>query len=70
MNIGWRFWIDKGGTFTDFVVIDPNNKLITFKLLSHNPQKYKDSIIEGINQTLLNHKNKIKEQSISLQILV
>jgi 5-oxoprolinase (ATP-hydrolysing) len=31
----WRFWIDRGGTFTDCVALAPNGALYTRKLLSH-----------------------------------
>ncbi len=30
----WRFWIDRGGTFTDCVALSPNGALHTAKLLS------------------------------------
>ena len=31
----WFFAIDKGGTFTDIIGIDPQNKIHTCKILSH-----------------------------------
>ena len=41
--VGWRFWIDRGGTFTDVVAQSPSGKLITHKLLSENPDFYNDA---------------------------
>ena len=57
-NNKWDFWIDRGGTFTDIVAIDPNGVFHTKKILSHNPSFYKDAIIEGIRQFLKTKKNK------------
>ena len=34
MTRGWRFFIDVGGTFTDVVVLRPDGRLVTHKLLS------------------------------------
>lgn len=48
----WRFWIDRGGTFTDVVGRAPCGALITRKLLSDNPEQYADAAIEGIRQVL------------------
>jgi 5-oxoprolinase (ATP-hydrolysing) len=48
----WNFWIDRGGTFTDIVAIDPKGVFHKKKILSHNPSFYKDSIIEGIRRFL------------------
>jgi len=48
----WQFWIDRGGTFTDIVARDPSGTLITHKLLSENPGRYRDAAIAGI-KTLL-----------------
>ena len=47
----WVFAIDKGGTFTDIIGIDPQKKIHTSKLLSES-LSYKDSIVEGIRQIL------------------
>lgn len=35
----WRFWIDRGGTFTDVVARRPDGTLATAKLLSEDPQR-------------------------------
>jgi 5-oxoprolinase (ATP-hydrolysing) len=48
----WQFWIDRGGTFTDIVARDPDGKLSTHKLLSENPERYKDAAIAGIKSVL------------------
>ncbi len=49
----WQFWIDRGGTFTDIVARSPQGDLVTHKLLSENPERYKDAAVYGI-RTLLN----------------
>jgi len=48
----WRFWIDRGGTFTDVVARAPNGALQTRKLLSVNPEHYADAAVEGIRRIL------------------
>lgn len=47
----WSFWIDCGGTFTDFVAISDSNEYKVHKLLSHSPH-YKSAVVEGIKQVL------------------
>jgi 5-oxoprolinase (ATP-hydrolysing) len=49
---GWQFWIDRGGTFTDIVARRPDGSLATHKLLSENPEQYKDAAIAGIRGLL------------------
>ncbi len=49
---GWQFWIDRGGTFTDIVARDPDGRLTTRKLLSENPERYRDAAVAGIRETL------------------
>ena len=49
---GWQFWIDRGGTFTDFVSRAPDGALRTWKLLSENPERYEDAALHGIRQAL------------------
>jgi 5-oxoprolinase (ATP-hydrolysing) len=44
---GFKFSIDRGGTFTDVVAITPNNEFRTIKLLSEDPANYKDAPTEG-----------------------
>ena len=41
----WSFWIDRGGTFTDSIALDPNGNLSISKNLSINPSKYNDATI-------------------------
>ncbi|MGI9290780.1 MAG: hydantoinase B/oxoprolinase family protein [Gammaproteobacteria bacterium] len=52
---GWKFWIDRGGTFTDVVGCAPDNSLQTLKLLSDDPQHYQDAAAEGIRRMLEQH---------------
>ncbi|MCZ6774402.1 MAG: 5-oxoprolinase, partial [Proteobacteria bacterium] len=49
---GWQFWIDRGGTFTDVVARRPDGELVTYKLLSENPEQYEDAAIQGIRDLL------------------
>ncbi|MFO1209394.1 MAG: hydantoinase B/oxoprolinase family protein [Amaricoccus sp.] len=46
--VGWDFWIDRGGTFTDIVARDPEGGLQRRKLLSENPGQYADAALHGI----------------------
>ncbi|NUK04079.1 hydantoinase B/oxoprolinase family protein, partial [Streptomyces lunaelactis] len=48
----WEFWIDRGGTFTDIVGRRPDGRLVTRKLLSHNPERYRDAAVAGIRLLL------------------
>ena len=48
----WQFWIDRGGTFTDVVGRSPDGTLTTTKLLSDNPEHYRDAAVEGIRRLL------------------
>ena len=48
----WQFWVDRGGTFTDIVAQRPDGGLITHKLLSENPENYRDAAVEGIRHLL------------------
>src|SRR5215213_4677745 len=49
---GWQFWIDRGGTFTDIVGRRPDGTLVTHKLLSENPGRYRDAALAGIREIL------------------
>jgi 5-oxoprolinase (ATP-hydrolysing) len=49
---GWRFWIDRGGTFTDIVARRPDGGLETSKLLSEAPERYADAGLEGMRRLL------------------
>ncbi|WP_138379355.1 hydantoinase B/oxoprolinase family protein [Luteithermobacter gelatinilyticus] len=52
----WRFWIDRGGTFTDIVAAPPatvcGGELLTHKLLSDNPEQYEDAALQGMRDLL------------------
>ena len=50
--MAWEFWIDRGGTFTDIVAKDPEGNIETHKLLSENPEHYKDAAVQAISNTL------------------
>jgi 5-oxoprolinase (ATP-hydrolysing) len=50
--IGWQFWIDRGGTFTDIVAVSPQGVLSTAKVLSENPERYPDAATAGIRLAL------------------
>ncbi|HEX6634292.1 MAG TPA: hydantoinase B/oxoprolinase family protein [Usitatibacter sp.] len=52
VDAGWQFWIDRGGTFTDIVARKPDGELVTHKLLSDNPEHYRDAAIAGIRHLL------------------
>ncbi len=52
MSEGWKFWIDRGGTFTDIVARRPDATTVTHKLLSENPRQYADAAIHGIRNLL------------------
>ncbi len=47
---GWRFWIDRGGTFTDVVAREPGGAIRTVKLLSEDPGRYDDAAVEAIQR--------------------
>jgi len=49
---GWQFWIDRGGTFTDVVARRPDGAIVTRKLLSDNPERYRDAALQGIRDVL------------------
>ena len=48
----WQFWVDRGGTFTDIVGRKPDGSLVTHKLLSENPEQYRDAAVAGIRHLL------------------
>src|ERR1700677_1783425 len=52
MASGWEFWIDRGGTFTDVIGRRPDGALVTHKLLSENPEAYRDAAVHGIRHLL------------------
>ncbi|MBU2582836.1 MAG: hydantoinase B/oxoprolinase family protein [Alphaproteobacteria bacterium] len=48
----WQFWIDRGGTFTDVIGVDPQGAIHAHKVLSENPGVYDDAALEGIRRLL------------------
>jgi 5-oxoprolinase (ATP-hydrolysing) len=50
--VSWDFWIDRGGTFTDVVALRPDGTLVTHKLLSEDPERYRDAAVAGIRHLL------------------
>ena len=48
----WQFWVDRGGTFTDVVARRPDGALLTHKLLSENPEHYRDAAVQGIRELM------------------
>jgi len=62
----WEFWIDRGGTFTDVIARRPDGALVTHKLLSENPEAYRDAAVHGIRHLLgLNSGEAIPSQRIA-----
>ena len=47
----WFFAVDRGGTFTDIIGVDPEGKIHSLKLLSLS-QEYVDPAIEGIRRMM------------------
>jgi len=52
MTDRWDFWIDRGGTFTDVLGVDPAGRIHPHKLLSENPEAYRDAAVQGIRDLL------------------
>jgi 5-oxoprolinase (ATP-hydrolysing) len=48
----WQFWVDRGGTFTDIVGRRPDGTTTTIKMLSENPEQYRDAAVAGIRALL------------------
>ncbi|CAG6390906.1 hydantoinase B/oxoprolinase family protein [Streptomyces cocklensis] len=48
----WQFWVDRGGTFTDIVARRPDGRLLSHKLLSDDPARYRDAAVAGIHHLL------------------
>src|SRR5258706_1694602 len=47
----WKFYVDRGGTFTDVIAQTPNGELHSLKLLSQSAA-YDDAALEGIRRAL------------------
>nr|MCU0528650.1 5-oxoprolinase [Cyanobium sp. Prado107] len=52
MTAGWRFWIDRGGTFTDVIGRDPGGGLHVRKVLSVQPERPGDPAVNAIADLL------------------
>ncbi|CUA92010.1 hydantoinase B/oxoprolinase family protein [Pannonibacter indicus] len=52
MNGQWDFWIDRGGTFTDIVGRTPDGTIRAHKVLSENPEAYRDAAVQGIRELM------------------
>jgi len=52
MSGRWRFWIDRGGTFTDIVGRRPDGAFVTTKILSEDPDRSEDAAVLGIKRLL------------------
>lgn len=48
----WRFWIDRGGTFTDVVARAPDGAISTRKLLSEDPGRADDAAVTAMKDIL------------------
>lgn len=64
MKEEFQFAIDRGGTFTDIWARCPGGKIKVMKLLSVDPQNYKDAPREGIRRILEQVKFFISYKSI------
>ncbi len=49
---GWRFWIDRGGTFTDLVGHGPDGEQVVCKVLSEQPDRPGDPAIRALRQAI------------------
>ena len=47
-----EFWIDRGGTFTDVIARYSDGSIVTKKLLSECPDRYRDAAVQGIRDAL------------------
>src|ERR671937_620535 len=52
MDATWDFWVDRGGTFTDVIGRRPDGSLVAHKLLSENPEAYRDAAVQGIRDLI------------------
>ncbi len=72
-DMSWQFWIDRGGTFTDVVGRKSNPdgtfSLVTHKLLSENPEQYKDAAVAGIRALLMQHANLAADAPVTPELV-
>ena len=52
MPQGWRFWIDRGGTFTDVIGQAPDGELAVRKVLSVQPERPGDPAVAAMRDLL------------------
>ena len=50
--MGWRFWVDRGGTFTDVVGLSPSGEIVVRKVLSVQPERRGDPAVRAIASLL------------------
>ena len=48
----WQFWIDRGGTFTDVVGLQPDGQLVVRKVLSVQPDVPGDPAVAAMRELL------------------
>ena len=48
----WRFWVDRGGTFTDLVALAPDGRLLVRKVLSEQPDTPGDPAVRALKALL------------------
>ncbi|MEB3172431.1 MAG: hydantoinase/oxoprolinase N-terminal domain-containing protein, partial [Cyanobacteriota bacterium] len=48
MAVGWRIWVDRGGTFTDVVALSPQGRCQLRKVLSVQPGISGDPAVRAI----------------------
>ena len=48
----WRFWIDRGGMFTDVIGRAPDGSVVSRKVLSEKLPRYRDAALQGIREVL------------------
>jgi len=51
-STAWDFWIDRGGTFTDVIARRPDGEIVAAKLLSENPEAWRDAAVAGIRRLI------------------
>ena len=60
----WRFWIDRGGTFTDIIGYDLFGNIKTFKVLSGNDHYSISPVFETISQVVGLESNELLSSKI------
>ncbi len=61
---GFRFSVDRGGTFTDIYAELPDGSHRTLKLLSVHPSHYTDAPREGIRRIIAEYKGEVDHPSL------